>query len=347
MCMITLGAFAQTTYTSSQNGYWHNAATWGGSGVPGSASDITIAAQSFESAGSDNWSYTATSNVTESGNDTWGIVTSLGTLSTMATNGSSFWGALDVNNDTNPLDTYALMTMSSVTVSGYTNVQLKFDYEADGYDTGDDIDYVVTIDGTAQSSVKLVDGASNLNQDGTVTINIPDGSTTVSIEITVTQNGSDYFGLDNLLVTGNSDTAIIDGETVIIQNDAGGGSDVGISRLSFTSGNLTLRNDLTLSNTSGNSSTSSGTTLTVESGTLKISDGDFSNAGTISIGAGMKFIFSSGTGDTFTNTGTVDLASNSQSFASLIFNGTYSGGVNNMQYSRFVEGHDSGNGAWT
>jgi len=220
--MITLGAFAQTTYTSSQNGYWHNAATWGGSGVPGSASDITIAAQSFESAGSDNWSYTATSNVTESGNDTWGIVTSLGTLSTMATNGSSFWGAVDVNNNTNPLDTYALMTMSSVTVSGYTNVQLKFDYEVDGYDSGDDIDYVVTIDGTAQSSVKLVDGASNLNQDGTVTINIPDGSTTVSIEISVTQNGSDYFGLDNLLVTGNSDTAIIDGETVIIKNDAGG-----------------------------------------------------------------------------------------------------------------------------
>ena len=86
--------------------------------------------------------------------------------------------------------------------------------------------------------------------------------------------------------------------------------------------------------------------MTVESGTLTISDGNFTNAGTISVGAGMKFVFTSGTGDTFTNTGTVDLASNSQAFASLLFNGTYSGGVNNMQYSRYVEGHDSGDGAW-
>ena len=147
-------------------------------------------------------------------------------------------------------------------------------------------------------------------------------------------------------VPGAGDTAVIDGETVIIQNDAGSGADVTIDRLNFTAGNLTLRNDLTISNSSGNSSTSANTTLTVESGTLTVSDGNFSNAGTISVGAGMKFIFTSGTGDTFTNTGTVDLASNSQAFASLLFNGTYSGGVNNMQYSRFVEGHDDGNGAW-
>ena len=147
-------------------------------------------------------------------------------------------------------------------------------------------------------------------------------------------------------VPGSGDTAVIDGETVIIQNDAGSGDDVIIDRLDFTSGILTLRNDLTLQNSSGNSSTSSGTTLTVESGTLTVSDGNFSNAGTISVGAGMKFIFSSGTGDTFTNTGTVDMASNSQSFSSVTFNGTYSGGVNNMQYSRYVEGVDGGAGAW-
>ena len=54
-------------------------------------------------------------------------------------------------------------------------------------------------------------------------------------------------------VPGSADTAIIDGETVIIQNDAGSGADVTITRLSFTSGNLTLRNDLTISNSGGNS----------------------------------------------------------------------------------------------
>ena len=147
-------------------------------------------------------------------------------------------------------------------------------------------------------------------------------------------------------VPGSGDTAIIDGETVIIQNDAGSGADVTIGRLNFTSGSLTLRNDLTLSNGSGNSATSSGTTLTVESGTLTVSDGNFTNAGTISVGAGMKFVFTSGTGDTFTNSGTVDITSDSNSFGAIIFDGTYSGSVNNMIYSRYVEGNDSGNGAW-
>ena len=123
--------------------------------------------------------------------------------------------------------------MSSVTVSGYTNVHKLIMKLVARYWWR----YWLCCNYWWYSSI--ICETSNLNQDGTVTINIPDGSTTVSIEITVTQNGSDYFGLDNLLVTGNQHTAI-DGETVIIQNDAGGGSDVGISRLSFTSGNLTL-----------------------------------------------------------------------------------------------------------
>ena len=167
---------------------------------------------------------------------------------------------------------------------------------------------------------------------------------------TFTSSNNGYWHLSSTWggsgVPGAGDTAIIDGETVVIQTDAGGGGAITIDRLSFTSGTLTLRNDLTLTNASSNSATSSGTTLTVESGTLTISDNNFTNAGTISIGSASKFVFSSGTGDTFTNTGTVDITSNSNSFGAIIFNGTYSGSVNNMIYSRYVEGNDSGNGAW-
>ena len=151
---------------------------------------------------------------------------------------------------------------------------------------------------------------------------------------------------NNAGVPGAGDSVVIDGEEVIIQNDAGGGSDVTIDRLTFSGGLLTLKNDLTISNSAGNSTTSSGTTLTLQSGTLTISDGNFTNSGTISLGAGMKMIFSSGTGDTFTNNGSVDLTSTSQSFSSIIFDGTYVGAVNAMQYSRYIEGHDSGEGAW-
>ena len=56
--------------------------------------------------------------------------------------------------------------------------------------------------------------------------------------------------------------------------------------------------------------------LTVKE-SMTISGSNFSNSGTISVGAGMKFIFTSGTGDTFTNTEPVDLASSSE-FSSMI-----------------------------
>jgi len=147
-------------------------------------------------------------------------------------------------------------------------------------------------------------------------------------------------------VPGSGDTAVIDGQLVIIGNDAEGGANVTIDRLNLSSGDLTLRNDLTISNSNGNSSTSSNTTLTVEDATLTVSDGNFSNGGTITVGTGMKFVFTSGTGDTFTNTGLLELSSSSQSFSAVMFDGTYSGSVNNAQYSRYVEGHDDGDGAW-
>ena len=41
LCMFTAFSIAQTTYTSTQNGFWHNASTWGGGGTPG-AGDTAI-----------------------------------------------------------------------------------------------------------------------------------------------------------------------------------------------------------------------------------------------------------------------------------------------------------------
>ncbi len=165
----------------------------------------TIASQSFESSGSDNWSYTpnpAAGSFTSSG-DEWDVVTSLGSLSDMPSNGSSFFGGVDIANSDNPNATFGELEFSSVSVSGFSNVQILFDYEVDGFDAADDIDYTVTIDGVAQSEVKLVDGNSNFSEFATATINIPDGSANVSIVVKVTQNGgSDFVGLDNFRVEG-------------------------------------------------------------------------------------------------------------------------------------------------
>ena len=164
----------------------------------------TIASQSFESSGSDTWNYTpnpAAGSFTASG-DEWDVLTSLGSLSDMPTNGSNFFGGEDINNSDNPNGTFGQLEFSSVSVSGFSSVQILFDYEVDGFDNGDDIDYTVTIDGVAQTEVKLVDGGSNLNEFATATINIPDGSSSVSIVVKVTQNGTDYVGLDNFRVEG-------------------------------------------------------------------------------------------------------------------------------------------------
>ena len=42
LCMFTAFSMAQTTYTSSQNGYWHVASTWGGGGIPGAGDPAVI-----------------------------------------------------------------------------------------------------------------------------------------------------------------------------------------------------------------------------------------------------------------------------------------------------------------
>lgn len=170
---------------------------------------VDIAKQSFEGLGSDNWSYTpnpVAGSFTSSG-DEWDVLTSLGSLSSVPTDGTNFFGGVDINNGDNPNGSFGILTFGSVSVAGFTSVSIQFDYEVDGFDTGDDIDYVVSIDGVPQTSVKLVDGVSNFNANGTETINIPDGSSNVSIEVTITQNGTDYVGVDNFKVTGISGSA--------------------------------------------------------------------------------------------------------------------------------------------
>ncbi|MFK7946158.1 MAG: lamin tail domain-containing protein [Saprospiraceae bacterium] len=161
----------------------------------------TIAHQSFEGLGSDNWSYTPNPTAGSFGSgDEWDVLTSLSNITNVPTDGTHFFGGVDINNGSNPNGSYGEIDFGTVSVLGYSSVAISFDYDVFGYDNGDDVDYTVTIDGVAQASVKLVDGAATV--DGTETINIPDGSSSVSIIVKITQNGSDYFGVDNFKVVG-------------------------------------------------------------------------------------------------------------------------------------------------
>ena len=85
----------------------------------------------------------------------------------------------------------------------------------------------------------MIDGFSNLDADGIESILIPDGSSSVSIEITVTQNGSDFFGIDNFKVIGISASA----QSV--------GFDSQLSQVNETDANVNALIPVTLSNYAG------------------------------------------------------------------------------------------------
>lgn len=111
----------------------------------------------------------------------------------------------DLENSNGGTADFATLNFATVDVTGKTNVTISFDYDVVGFDGGDDVEYVVTIDGVAQSTVALITGVNGggTSAENTEVINIPDGSTSVGFLIRIRQNGgSDYAGFDNFEVKG-------------------------------------------------------------------------------------------------------------------------------------------------
>ncbi len=109
----------------------------------------------------------------------------------------------DINNtDNTRTDKDAVLDFGTVDVTGFTGVTMSFDYEVDGFDSNDDMFYTATFDGIAQAEVQFVDGFSNLDASGTISISVPGGTGTVSLQVRVDQDNNDYGGWDNFKVTG-------------------------------------------------------------------------------------------------------------------------------------------------
>jgi len=160
-----------------------------------------IAYQGFEQNISDSWATTFSTPACTSGSDRWDYSTELNNINPSA--GSQFWGITDLNGNCGSSSGESI-TFSDISVSNYTSISIKFDYEIIGFDNGDDLYYTIILDGISQSEIKLVDGSSNYSTNGylTQTLNIPDGTNSVGLEIRVTQNGGDYAGLDNFILEG-------------------------------------------------------------------------------------------------------------------------------------------------
>jgi len=199
----------------------------------------TIKYQSFES-GSDDWAYTPSPTTYSVGSDVWAVVTSsFHTFNTIPSESTHFWGMEDLANGNGGTATgvWSTLTFASVDVSAYTSVSISFDYEVDGYDTGDDIKYQAFFDSSGEAEVLLVDGYDNLNQDGTVTISVSEGTNAIYLIVSIKQNGSDFGGFDNFKVIGtaaggvNNPTSFAAATTSVSQIDLswvknGNGNDV-------------------------------------------------------------------------------------------------------------------------
>ncbi|WP_198658893.1 T9SS type A sorting domain-containing protein [Winogradskyella tangerina] len=93
-------------------------------------------------------------------------------------------------------------TFSSVDVSDYTSIMVSFDYHA--FANAETGDYEIVIDGVGQGSVEYFnDPDTSPGVNGTITIPVANGTSTVGLILTGTLNGgSDVIEFDNFKITG-------------------------------------------------------------------------------------------------------------------------------------------------
>lgn len=193
-------------------------------------------------------------------------------------------------------------TFEPVNISAFSAVQLSFDYYA--FANADYGAYEIILDGVGQGEVTYFDDPDTLpGVNGMVTISIPNGTTTVALLLTGTlDNGSDVIELDNFKIEGVPFDGLTyqDGMWTPSAPDGTTGSENAL----IVNGEYVLPSDVSLNDVYVNP----GAAITVPSGT------------TLTVAS-------------------LNLESVSDSYSSLLSNGTINGTVN---YSRFVNEVGSG-----
>ena len=164
----------------------------------------TLVRQDFDSEVS--WNYSINPSFYSVPPDHWNVLSDLGNgTEEIDRVHANFLGCRDLNNTNGGGNFFHEIIFDPVDVSSLTNVRLAFDYDVYQFDNGDDVRYEVFYDGVGQGQILLVDGSANLTVQGTETISIPTGVTTVGLTIGIRQNGdSDFAGFDNFRVYGES-----------------------------------------------------------------------------------------------------------------------------------------------
>lgn len=164
----------------------------------------TLIQQGFEADSLTGWSYSTDPAPMIATGDLWDTTTSLSNLNTMPSEGSYFWGVVDLangNGGTNTGDSGTIFLSSYTIPSGADTIAITFDYDVFGLDGTDYVKYEVFENGVSQGLVNFAMGISGgYNASGTEAILITSGVDSVSINMYVVQNGTDYIGFDNFKV---------------------------------------------------------------------------------------------------------------------------------------------------
>ena len=171
---------------------------------------ITIANQDFDGSLPD-WSYTTDVPFFDNG---WGIDGYYGIIdinSALPLNYSRFsqniLGSNDLNDEGSGTAGLATTTFSTVDIAAYTNVELSFDWDINGYGNNDTAQYEVFYDGLGQGIVDIINGGTD--DEGSINIIIPDNVNTISLQLSIGNNGEAAFtGFDNFLVSSTFDGLI-------------------------------------------------------------------------------------------------------------------------------------------
>ena len=117
-------------------------------------------------------------------------------------NGTNVIYGKDLNGESGePSASGGTITFTDIDVSANSGVDLTFDYSLVGFDSSDRITYAVILDrGLGTENLSFASGTLPKNDSGTLLVDIPDTATTAGLEITLVQNGGDYFELDNFIL---------------------------------------------------------------------------------------------------------------------------------------------------
>lgn len=180
-----------------------------------SAAPIIIAQEDFDGS-TPSWSYStnipffgSTSNFAD---DFFGIININDASPISQSNFSNNILAENDLNSPNGTTGFVTVTFEEISVESFSNVILSFDWEVIGYNAGnDDVKYEIIVDGVSNGEVFIVDGGVDPDDgSGTVTYNVPASTSTISLLISVRNDGaSGYSGFDNFKMEGNYDGDLV------------------------------------------------------------------------------------------------------------------------------------------